>query len=64
MIFQDRGEAGRKLAEKLKGYQGSDVVVMGLARGGVVVAFEVAKKLGLSLGVIVVRKIGAPDESV
>jgi len=62
MMFQDRTEAGKKLATVLQEYEGQeDCVVVGLARGGVVVAAEVAQALGLPLDVIIVRKIGAPD---
>lgn len=62
MIFYDRHEAGRLLAEKLKAYKGSTgTIVLGLARGGVVVAFEVAKALSLPLNVVVPRKVGAPN---
>lgn len=61
MIFRDRKDAGEKLAEKLDKYKGkSDVVVLGLPRGGVVTANEVAKRLDLPLDIIVPRKIGAP----
>jgi len=61
-MFQDRTEAGKKLAQELQKYRGQkDVVVMGLARGGVIVAFEIAKELQLPLDVVVVRKVGAPD---
>ena len=59
--FRDRAEAGRLLAEQLRGYSGrSDVVVLALPRGGVPVAYEVAQALGVPLGVFVVRKIGVP----
>lgn len=58
--FKDRRDAGRRLGERLKGEVGGDVVVMGLPRGGVEVAFEVARVLKAPLDVIVVRKIGAP----
>jgi putative phosphoribosyl transferase len=59
--FQDRREAGRKLAALLTHYREQPgVVVLGLPRGGVVVAFEVAKVLCASLDVIVVRKLGVP----
>lgn len=62
MIFQDRIEAGKKLAEALSSYRGKkDVVLLGLARGGVVVAHAAAKELDLPFDVIIVRKIGAPD---
>lgn len=59
--FRDRTEAGRLLAERLRGYAGrDDVVVLALPRGGVPVAYEVAKELGAPLGVFVVRKLGVP----
>lgn len=61
MLFNDRQEAGRLLAAELVQYKGQrDTLVLGLARGGVVVAFEVAKALSLPLNVVVPRKIGAP----
>lgn len=60
MIFRDRAEAGRRLAERLLALRGEDVVVLGLPRGGVPVAAEVARVLGAPLDVIVVRKLGAP----
>ena len=59
--FRDREEAGRLLAERLRGYAGrDDVIVLALPRGGVPVASEVAKALGVPLGVFVVRKLGVP----
>ena len=59
--FRDRTEAGRLLAERLRSYSGrDDVVVLALPRGGVPVAYEVAKALGAPLGVFVVRKLGVP----
>ncbi len=59
--FEDRAEGGRLLAERLTHYAGrDDVVVLGLPRGGVPVAFEVAKALGAPLDVFVVRKLGVP----
>lgn len=60
MIFRDRREAGRLLAKALIGRLGESPVVLGLARGGMPVAFEVAKALRAALDVLVVRKLGAP----
>jgi putative phosphoribosyl transferase len=59
--FRNRTEAGRLLAQRLRGYAGrDDVVVLALPRGGVPVAYEVAKELRAPLGVFVVRKLGVP----
>lgn len=58
--FFDRVDAGRRLALLLEHLRGQDVVVLGLPRGGVPVAFEVARHLGAPLDVIVVRKLGIP----
>ena len=58
--FCDRHAAGRELAERLSPLATEDPVVLGLARGGVPVAYEVAEALGAPLDVFVVRKIGAP----
>ncbi len=59
--FADRHEAGRVLAERLKHYRGrSDVLVLGLPRGGIPVAFEVAQALRAPLDVFLVRKLGLP----
>jgi len=60
MPFIDRADAGQRLAMLLEHLRGPDVVVLGLPRGGVPVAFEVARVLGAPLDVIVVRKLGVP----
>ena len=60
MRFMDRTDAGRALARAVEHLRGSDVVVLGLPRGGVPVAYEVAKALEAPLDVIVVRKLGVP----
>jgi predicted phosphoribosyltransferase len=60
-LFSDRADAGRRLAEYLRGYaQGRDVIVLALPRGGVPVAYEIAKALAAPLDVYVVRKLGVP----
>lgn len=58
-VFADRTEAGQKLAAALKGIT-DDALVLALPRGGVPVAFEVAKAFGAPLDLLIVRKIGAP----
>src|SRR5947208_8309280 len=60
-IFPDRAEAGRLLGVKLSKYAGrDDVIVLGLPRGGVPVAYEVARALRVPLDVFIVRKLGVP----
>ncbi len=59
-IFENRVEAGRLLGQRLEHLRGANTVVLGLPRGGVPVAFEVAKALDAPLDVIVVRKLGVP----
>jgi len=60
VAFRNRVDAGRRLADQLMFLQGQDVVVLGLPRGGVPVAFQVASALHAPLDVIVVRKLGVP----
>ena len=62
IVFADRVEAGRKLAVRLLKYKDQQPVVLGVPRGGVPVAFEVARALKAPLDVIIVRKLGAPGE--
>jgi putative phosphoribosyl transferase len=58
--YRDRREAGGVLAEALAHHRSADPLVLGVARGGVVVAAVVAKALGGTLDVVVARKVGAP----
>lgn len=61
MKFKDRTEAGKKLARRLRAYaERKDAIVLGIPRGGVPVAFEVATELSLPLDVFVLRKLGVP----
>lgn len=61
MRFKNRTEAGKKLAHALRVYRGKNVVVYGLPRGGVVVAYEIAKYLHVPLDLLIVCKIGHPS---
>ncbi len=64
MIFKDRYEAGQQLAKELSKYKNKkDVIVLGIPRGGVEVAFSIAKTLKVPLSIIVTKKIGHPFES-
>jgi len=63
IVFDDRVDAGRKLAARLLKYKAQNPVVLGVPRGGVPVAFEVARALNAPLDVIIVRKLGAPGQS-
>jgi putative phosphoribosyl transferase len=61
MLFRDRTEAGKRLAEQLTEYADrDDVLVLALPRGGVPVAFEVAKELNVPMDIFLVRKLGVP----
>lgn len=59
-MFQDRDDAGRQIAERLNEYKDS-AIVLALPRGGVSIGYEVAKQLSATLDVIIVRKLGSPD---
>ena len=62
--FHDRAEAGRALGRAVRQYRARDhLIVLGLPRGGVPVAYEVAHELGAPLDVCVVRKLGVPGHS-
>lgn len=61
MVFKDRAEAGRMLAEKLKAMKIADPVVYGIPRGGLVCADMIAKALQAPLSAVITRKIGHPD---
>lgn len=62
MRFRDRRDAGRQLAASLAWVRPEHPVVLGLLRGGVPVAFEVARGLGAPLDVVIVRKVGVPGQ--
>jgi predicted phosphoribosyltransferase/predicted alpha/beta-hydrolase family hydrolase len=62
IVFSNRTEAGRMLARALTSYKNERVVVLGVPRGGVPVAREVAEALGAPLDIVVVRKLGAPGQ--
>jgi len=60
MVFRNRVEAGKRLAEELLDYREKDVIVLAIPRGGVVVGYQVAHILSVPLDLIIPRKIGAP----
>src|SRR5690349_22625106 len=60
VVFEDRRDAGSQLVDELGFLKGEDLVVLGLPRGGLPVAYEVAEALDAPLDVIVVRKLGVP----
>jgi len=62
VMFRDRVDAGVRLAQALRQYDGKEVLVLGIPRGGVIVAAEVASQLDAELDVLVARKLGAPFE--
>ena len=62
ILYEDRRDGGRALAERLKALSAMDCVVLGLPRGGVPVAYEVARALDAPLDVFVVRKLGSPRD--
>ncbi len=62
MSFQNRTDAGRRLAKALQGYRQQQPVVLALPRGGVPVAAEVSAALGAPLDLVIARKIGVPDQ--
>jgi len=62
MVFRDRADAGRRLAERLSHLKGADPIVFALPRGGVPVAAPIAEALGAPLDLLLVRKIGAPGQ--
>lgn len=62
MRFKNRIEAGKLLAEKLETFKNSDAVILALPRGGVPVALPISHQLNLPLDILVVRKIGAPNQ--
>jgi len=59
-IFRDRVDAGHQLADRLAAYHGQDVLVLGIPRGGVPVAAEIAQRLHADLDIMIARKLGAP----
>ncbi|CAM4131342.1 phosphoribosyltransferase family protein [Nocardia ninae] len=59
-LFLDRHDAGRRLADRLQAFRGPDVVVLGVPRGGVPVAYEIAARLRLPLDTIIVNKLRVP----
>jgi putative phosphoribosyl transferase len=61
-VFDDRRDAGRRLAARLSDYRGQDVLVLALPRGGVPVGYEVARHLNAPLDVFIARKLGAPNQ--
>lgn len=61
-LFEDRKQAGKKLASKLEKFKNRKVIVLGIPRGGIVIGYEVAKRLQAPLDVVVPRKLRAPNQ--
>jgi putative phosphoribosyl transferase len=59
-VFRDRVDAGGQLADRLAAYRDQDVLILGIPRGGVPVAAEIARRLDADLDIVVARKLGAP----
>ena len=62
MVYADRADAGRTIADVLEPLRGRSALILGIARGGVPVAAEVARRLDADLDVVVARKLGAPGQ--
>lgn len=62
MIYENRSEAGKRLARELAGYEGQDPLVLALPRGGLAVAAEIAWALDAALDIVLVRKLGVPEQ--
>jgi hypothetical protein len=62
-VFKDRVDAGRRLAGKLVPYSEGEGIVLAIPRGGVVVGYEIARRLGYLMDLIIPRKIGSPHNS-
>ena len=60
ILFKNRTDAGKKLADLMKEYQGTDTLVLAIPRGGLIVGIEIARSLKLKIDLIIPRKIGAP----
>ena len=60
-VFENRQEAGKLLAEELSYLKQKKPIILGLPRGGVIIAHEIAQALGATLDIVVARKLGAPD---
>lgn len=61
-MFRDRADAGRQLAVRLRGYASQEGVILAIPRGAVVLAAEIAREIGWPLDLVIVRKIGHPDD--